>query len=282
MISTSLQHRLLAIANQVSPGIAEAGAFAHLHLETTTAPVDLVDYRPAAATLCFVLEGRRSVRRAGRLEIFQAGQLVLLPPRFALHLRDEPNEESGRFRAVELAFSAPFVERFLEEHSDDRSRMPGDASLRLRLDGNLAESLAAALEALMEPERHGSRLTARLLTDVLLRLRAQNRLHDLAAGTDDLETQVRELVWLNPAEHWTAERMAPQIGVAPEIIEAALGGPDGFEAVIEDERLGRAERLVEEGGASLADAAYACGYGSPEFFAARLRERRTEGLAKLA
>src|SRR5690606_16600814 len=111
---------------------------------------------------------------------------------------------------------------------------------------------------------------------------AQDRMPDIfGALGGDLESRVRELVRLNPAEAWTAARIAPHLGLSAEEIEAALDDVGGLAFVVDDERMGRALRLLQEGGVSLADVAYACGFGSPEFFAVRLHAHREEqrGLA---
>jgi len=276
MIPAALQHRLLALANQVGAAADSIGAPATVHLETTDERIVRRDAR-ATPALCLVLEGKRTVERAGRREIFRAGQLHLLPAGFRIEVVDEPCGESACFRAMHLEFGPALLARFVEDWPDAQERMPGQSALRLAEDPALAESLASVIESLLDPERHGRLLTQRLLLDVLLRLRRQGRLPDLL-GTEgwDLETHVRELVRLNPAESWTAEGLAAAVGVETAVLLAGLEGAGGLQAVIDDERMGRASRLLRGGGVSLADVAYACGYASPEAFAQRMRAHADE------
>ena len=271
MIPAALQHRLLSLANQVGFAADSIDAPATVHLETSEERSVKRDAR-ATPALCLVLEGRRAVERAGRREIFRAGQLHLLPAGFRVDVTDEPCGESSCFRAVHLEFGPALLARFATDWPDAQERMPGESALRLNEDPALAESLANVLESLLAPERHGRLLTERMLLDVLLRLRRQGRLPDLL-GTEgwDVEAHVRELVRLNPAEQWTAERLASLVGIDAGALEEELVAAGGLQAVIDDERMGRASRLLRTGGVSLADVAYACGYASPEAFAQRIR-----------
>jgi AraC-like DNA-binding protein len=275
MIPSALQHRLLSLANQIGPRSAPAGAM--VHVEATDETVEQHDLVLAAPALCMVLDGKRSVQRAGRREIFRAGEMLLLPAGFRLQIRDEPGRESGKFRAVQLEFGGALLARFLADGPDIPERLPGESALRLSVDLRLAEAMANALGSLLEPERYGRHLTERLLLDLLVRLRRQGRLPDLA-GTEgwDLEAHMRELVRMNPAEPWTPDRAAELLATSEQELEAALREAGGFVRVVADERMGRTTRLVSEGGVSLADLAYACGSASPEFFAARVQAHQDE------
>jgi len=272
MIAFALQHRILSLANQVGPRADVAGAPATLHRYVVRTTETVRNYVADAPALGLVLEGRKTVWRDGRCEIFRPGQLLLVPARFPLDVTNEPCVESGTYRAMLLEFSPRLVERFCNAYPETPERLPGESSLRVAIDPPLAESLGHVLEALLAPEIHGNLLAEHRLMEVLLRLRRQGRLPDLVGmGAGEPDHRVRELIRLNPAEDWTAERLAPLLGMSVATLGRKLRPAGGLRKILEEERMTRARRLLEGGGVSVSDVAYRCGYQSPARFAVRFR-----------
>jgi AraC-like DNA-binding protein len=268
MIASALQHRILSLANQVGARNDHAGAPALLHRHVALGIESHCDRAADRPALTLVLEGRMSVWRGEHCEIFRPGGLLLLPAHLPLDVTYEPCSESGTFRAVLLEFAPALVELFCNAYPETPERLPGEASLRVDVDPPLAESLAHALEALLAPEMHGNVLAEHRLMGVLLRLRRQGRLPDLAgvrAGSP--AERVRDLIRLNPAEEWTAELLAPLLGLDADALATELAMDGGLARILEEERMNRALRLFARGNVSLSDVAYACGYESPDRFA---------------
>jgi AraC-like DNA-binding protein len=272
MIAHALQHRILSLANQVGPRADAAGAPATLHRYVVRTTETVRNYVAEAPALALILEGRKTIWRGGVCEIFRPGQLVLIPARFALDVTNEPCVESGRYRAMLLEFSPALIERFCNAYPETPERLPGASSLRVSVEPPLAESLGHVLEALLSPELHGNLLAEHRLMEVLLRLRRQGCLPDLVGlSGGDADDRVRELIRLNPAEEWTAERLAPLLGMSVATLGRKLRPAGGLRKLLEEERMTRAKRLLQGGGVSVSDVAYRCGYASPARFAVRFR-----------
>lgn len=282
MIAHALQHRILSLANQAGPRADRAGAPATLHRYAVRNVETLRNHVLPVPALGLVLEGRKTIWRGDTCEIFRPGQLFLLPARFPLDVTIEPCAESGAYRAVLLDFSPALIERFCSAYPETPERLPGASSLRVAIDPPLAESMGHVFEALLAPELHGNLLAEHRLMEVLLRLRRQGRLPDLVGSSGgDAEERVRELVRLNPAEEWSAERLAPLLGMSAATLGRKLRPAGGLRKVVEDERMTRARRLLEHGGVSVTDVAYKCGYESPARFAVRFRAHHGTAPASL-
>ncbi len=187
MIAPALQHRILALANQVGPRADLEGAPASLHRYKVRKSETVRDDLCAAPVLELVLEGRKTIWRDGNREIFRAGQLLLLPVGLPLDVTNEPCAESGVYRAMRLEFAPDAIARFRANWPEAPERLPGEAPLRVAVDGPLVESLGHALEALLQPEHHGRLTAMNRLMEVLLRLRRQGKLADLVGEVAETE-----------------------------------------------------------------------------------------------
>lgn len=270
MVACSLHGRVLAVANQLAP---RATPKATLHRYVVREKETVRNFVAPAPSLGIVLEGRKTVWRGGSREVFAAGRLLLMPADVALDVTNEPDAESGVYRAMLLEFSPAVMERFRSAYPHAPHHRENETRLGVDLDDRFAEALLHVLESLAIPEDFGCWLSEHRLMEVLFHLRRRGHLPDLlglSSGGDPVD-RVRELIRLDPSSEWTAERVAPMLGMSVATLGRRLREAGGLRRLLEEERMSRAMHLIERGNISVSELATACGYASPARFAVRFR-----------
>ncbi len=236
--------------------------------------------------LIIVLEGRKVLGWGGQTDTFGPGTPLILPAGWEGEVVNDPDPASGRYRALVIGFPARLVRRALAAHPDARTSPPSrPKGWSLPKDPGLMEAVvhtAAALDpeipAPLPPGLADHRVMEVLLwalhlgAPLTLPFHGPGRetLRGKAAGTTEA---VRRLVALYPARPWTLALAADALGLGSATLRRRLAkAGTGFRALLAEERMAQADRLMREDALSPDEAAAACGYASSRRFSRRFRQ----------
>jgi AraC-like DNA-binding protein len=215
--------------------------------------------------LVVLIEGSKDVLSMGRQRRFPAGTVLVLPAGWRGDIVNDPDPQSGVYRAICITFPDELVHRAV------RTFPPGRVAsqIDLPLDPVLAAAIHHAGEGIAAGDLPAALIEHRLM-EVLMVLGTRGTLPALPETTAEA---VRALVRWQPDRAWTANLIAVELGTSNATLRRRLSREgSSLRDVLASERVALATTLLTEDGLSLREAALATGYRSPRRFAERLRD----------
>ncbi|OCJ11730.1 transcriptional regulator [Rhizobium sp. AC27/96] len=211
-----------------------------------------------------ILEGSKEILSMGRHRRFAAGTAIVLPAGWNGDVVNDPDPQSGVYRAIFITFPDELVRRaakaFPPAHIASQIDLP--------LDALLATVVQHAGEGIAEGGLPIALIEHRLL-EVLMVLAMRGA---LPRSPETTAEAVRALVRWQPDHPWTADLIAAELGTSNATLRRRLSHEGtSLREVLASERVALATTLLTEDGLSLREAALATGYRSPRRFADRLR-----------
>ena len=211
-----------------------------------------------------ILEGSKEILSMGRHRRFAAGTVIVLPAGWSGDVVNDPDPQSGIYRAIFITFPDQLARRATKAFPP--------AHVASQIDLPLDSLLAAAVHHAGEGIATGGMPTALIehrLLEVLMVLGMRGALPGSLETTADA---VRALVRWQPDRPWTADLIATELGTSNATLRRRLSREGAsLRDVLASERIALATTLLAEDGLSLREAALATGYRSPRRFAGRLR-----------
>lgn len=223
-------------------------------------------------SIVVIIEGSKQVVSMGRQQRFAAGTILVLPAGWRGDVVNDPDPQSGAYRAIFIDFPDALVR--MAEQAFPPLRQP--PRLDLALDTMAADAIRHAADGI------GGNLPATLVEhrvlEILLVLGQRGALPVRSGSTADI---VRSLVRWQPDRAWTADMIAAEIGTSNATLRRRLAQEGtSLRATLAAERTALAEAMLQHDGISMREAALANGYRSPRRFADRLR-RTQENTAEI-
>ena len=229
----------------------------------------------ACATVV-VIEGSRELHIGPRVERAVPGSTIVLPAGWRGNIVDEPDPQSGVYRAFCLEFPLDLVVRAYRAHPV-RSACTPRAGLRhtIGLSQTLADAMlhtAAAVAAGDLP----AHLVEHRAMEVLLVLAHEGVLATSpTSSAPGAKEAVRALVSCDPARRWTAAAISRHLGLSEPTLRRRLRSEDAsVRELLQEVRIELASALMRDEGLSVAAAAEASGYRSRKRFSERFKANR--------
>jgi len=211
-----------------------------------------------------ILEGSKEILSMGRHRRFAAGTVIVLPAGWSGDVVNDPDPQSGIYRAIFITFPDQLARRATKAFPPARVA----SQIDLPLDSLLAAAVHHAGEGIAAGGLPTALIEHRLL-EVLMVLGMRGALPGSLETTADA---VRALVRWQPDRPWTADLIATELGTSNATLRRRLSREGAsLRDVLASERIALATTLLVEDGLSLREAALATGYRSPRRFAGRLR-----------
>jgi AraC-like DNA-binding protein len=216
------------------------------------------------ASIVAILDGSKEVVSMGRQMRFAAGAVLVLPGGWRGDVVNDPDPESGVYRAIFIDFPDELVARAALAFPP--RRMAGQ--IDLPLDAVLSSAIHHAGEGIVAGNLPGALIEHRVM-EVLMVLGMRGALPVKAQTTGDA---VRALVRWQPDRAWTADTIAAELGTSNATLRRRLSEEaTSLRVLLAEVRVGLATAMLAEDGLSLREAALAAGYRSPRRFAERMR-----------
>jgi AraC-like DNA-binding protein len=216
------------------------------------------------ASIVAIVEGSKDVVTMGRQMRFAAGAVLVLPGGWRGDVVNDPDPQSGVYRAIFIDFPDELVARAARAFPPQR---PAE-ELDLPLDAVLSSAIHHAGEGIVAGNLPNALIEHRVM-EVLMVLGMRGALPVKPRTTGEA---VRALVRWQPDRAWTAGTIAAELGTSNATLRRRLADEaTSLRALLADVRVGLAAAMLAEDGLSLREAALATGYRSPRRFAARMR-----------
>lgn len=227
-----------------------------------------------SAGLVVPIEGEKQLHVGGAVHRFRAGELLALRMGWRGDVVNEPDPETGWYRALLLTFPSDLVLRLRKAHPDCPAPTPrGGFMTRVTLTDALAASLMHVCDGLAAGPGFPARIVEHRIMEVMLLLAASGVLPlALQAHADGTPDAVRLAIRAEPDRSWTAALLAGELGIGEATLRRRLAR-DGtsLRAILLEERMAAAKLLLHRDRISVSEAAAACGYASRARFAKRFR-----------
>jgi AraC-like DNA-binding protein len=224
------------------------------------------------ASIVAIVEGSKEVVSMGRQMRFAAGTVLVLPAGWRGDVVNDPDAESGAYRAIFIDFPDELVARAARSFAPQRPAR----QLDLPLDAVLSSAIHHAGEGIVAGNLPDALIEHRLM-EVLMVLGMRGALPVKARTTAD---EVRALVRWHPDRAWTADIIAAELGTSNATLRRRLSQEaTSLRTLLADVRVGLATAMLAEDGLSLREAALAAGYRSPRRFVERMRSHSRDGQA---
>lgn len=211
-----------------------------------------------------ILEGSKEILSMGRHRRFPAGTVIVLPAGWSGDVVNDPDPQSGVYRAIFITFPEELVHRAAKAFPP----AIGVSQIDLPLDALLAAAVQHAGEGIAAGGMPIPLIEHRLL-EVLMVLGMRGA---LPGSPETTAEAVRALVRWQPDRPWTADLIAAELGTSNATLRRRLSREGkSLRDVLASERVALATTLLAEDGLSLREAALATGYRCPRRFADRLR-----------
>ncbi|MEN2425550.1 helix-turn-helix transcriptional regulator [Chromobacterium vaccinii] len=224
-----------------------------------------------APALCRVRLGGKRIRLGEREMSAGPSQLVLMPAGCELDIANLPGPDGYLADVVNLP--PGLLDRFRDRHGPLLLRQRPGLELCPTMDGALQSAWSLLIDSLhggAAPEIRQHHAEGVLLTLALAGLAGPL----LREQSGNLAQTLKQLLMLDPAAPWSVDAAARRLNLGASTLRRRLAEEGaGFQAILEEVRMGLALQQVQSGQRPIAQIAEASGYASASRFAARFRQR---------
>ncbi len=225
------------------------------------------------AALIVVIEGRKAIVDGADHRTYGPGEVFVLPAHSHVDVVNEPDAESGVYRALFVRFPRDLVIEAARLWPQFVGRAPraGDPELS----AELASAICHAAEALSRRVVASRRVVEHRILEILLVLAEQGVLPLVPKYVDgSVAEAVRLLIRHRLHLSWTAARVAADFGFSEASLRRRLRAEgESLQGLLRDERMKAAYTVLNDRDADVADALAATGYRSRSHFARHFHAR---------
>ncbi len=264
--------------------IQELSPFAKRFIQSQRTLRSLELHGPA---LAMVLGDKKSVSFEEKASLSASGNFFFIPQHLGIDVIPL-SLSTSLHEVLILEFPATVLERFRQAYPEQvRDKTPpppaqtgSDIELEVLLFPDLAESVIHLIRSLTNENKtpasqsqHCSLHQHHLMEVLLLLLQSNVRSRVRQTIYPDFATQIRYLIRTNLASEWSLERLAQAMDISVSTLKRRLRSANvGYRQLLDEESMGRAKELLQQGNQNIAHIALACGYKSQSRFAARFRK----------
>lgn len=219
--------------------------------------------------LILVLSGYKQIRDNPDCVEAGVGRLLAVPASSGYDIVNEPDANSGLYRALVIPFGIHLLQQLRQWH--DLAGSVGDAGVMVfDMDATLESSIRHYLRC---PE--DERLISHRLTEILLLLVTRNpSLLHYETPADVYSQKVRSILASDLVHEWSIAEVCERMATSETTLRRKLRGEKtGFRELLYELRLSRGLTLLVQTRQPVYLVAYACGYQSVSRFSHNFRKR---------
>jgi AraC-like DNA-binding protein len=242
-------------------------AFVARHRETIS------ELTMPAAGLVIVIEGSKEVLWGAGRNIYRAGDTFVLPAGTEVDVVNEPDRDTGVYRALFLRFSRALVIEAARLWPQLTSReVPLGSSITIN--STLCSAIIHSGEALAGSLNFSRRVVDHRVLEVLLLLAEQGVLPLIPKYVDSSVTQAVRLLIRHRLDHaWSAATIAASLAMSEASLRRRLRDENqSLRALLLAERMQAAHLILSDRDADVADAIAATGYTSRSHFSRHFKD----------
>lgn len=225
-----------------------------------------------SAGLVIVIEGRKEIVAGADHRVYQAGDAFVLPASAHVDVVNEPDAESGVYRALFIRFPRELV-------IEAARRWPQFVGQKAHfgepvLNADLCSAILHSAEVLSQRLQASRRVIDHRILEILLILAEQGVLPLVPKYVDGSAAEaVRLLIRHRLHLPWSAANVAAQLSMSEATLRRRLRAEgQTLQALLRAERMNAAYIVLKDRDADVADALAATGYRSRSHFARHFRE----------
>jgi AraC-like DNA-binding protein len=219
------------------------------------------------AALIIIIEGRKEIIAGADQRVYQAGDAVVLPASAYVDVVNEPDAETGFYRALLVCFPRELVIEAARLWPQFVGPDRGAHEPVVRAD--LCSAILHCAEALSRRVKASRRVVDHRILEILLILAEQGILPLVPKYVDgSVAEAVRLLVRHRLHFPWTVSTVAAKLSMSEATLRRRLRAEaHAFQTLLRAERMKAAYILLNDRDADVADAVAATGYRSRSHFA---------------
>lgn len=221
--------------------------------------------------IILVLAGKKTIFDRRGPVACNAGDILTVPAPSSFDLRNEPDVQGGKYRALIVPFKHDLLERMSRVHDlrhDGRNR---DIRV-LRFDGD--DTLRASVRHYLDSVANRRLLTHRLM-EILLVLAGKNpELLAYVLNQKNWSQRVRAILATDLARSWEIDELCARLTTTESTLRRNLKRENtGFRELLSDLRLSTALMQLLQTSRPVYQVAYDCGYQSVSRFSSNFHKR---------
>ncbi|MCU7935250.1 MAG: helix-turn-helix transcriptional regulator [Candidatus Thiodiazotropha sp. (ex Dulcina madagascariensis)] len=221
--------------------------------------------------IILVLSGRKVMFENGRKIVCDAGGVLCVPSPRSYDLRNEPDPNTGRYRALVIPFQRPHLERLCQAH-DLAGHRPEEVPCILHFKNNPLS--IAAIEHYLTSGTDNYLLDHRLLEVLLILVREDNRLLAYVFAAKDWSQRVRAVLATDLSRKWEIAEICHRLATSESTLRRHLKREQtGFRDLLSEQRLTSALMQLLQTSLPVTRIAYDCGYQSVSRFSSNFSKR---------
>ena len=221
--------------------------------------------------IILVLSGRKLMFEKGREIICNTGYALTVPAPESYDLRNEPDPQTGRYRALVIPFESSDLERLQQMH---RLTRQGAEDLPRILSFDQSSVLTTALEHYLRNDNNEYLLNHRLLEVLLILTQQDRRLLAYTLSTVSWSQRVRAALAVDLSKKWEINEVCRQLATSESALRRHLKSEQtGFRDLLSEQRLTMALTQLLQTSSPVTKIAYDCGYQSVSRFSSNFRKR---------
>ena len=226
-----------------------------------------------AAGLIIVIEGRKIVADGAGHRTYRPGDALVLPAHSRLEVINEPDPESGVYRALFVRFSRELVIEAARLWPQFIGQSQGENDPVLSPD--LCSAILHCAEAVSRRVPASKRVVDHRILEILLILAEQGVMPLVPKYVDgSVAEAVRLMIRHRLHLAWTAARVAADLGLSEATLRRRLRSEgETLQGLLRAERMSAAFTVLNDRDADVADALAATGYRSRSHFARHFQAR---------
>lgn len=265
---------LLALIDSLHPGSAAPNGkspLTHLGLISCGNAIHIRHVPFYDPCIIVVLSGRKIVFEKSCPMICEAGSAITIPAPGSFDLRNEPDADRGRYRALVIPFKSAHLERLRKAHDIDHVEHRDHIGvLHFGYDETLGASVKHYLQSPNEP-----RMVDHRLIEILLVLVGKDaRLMSYVLNQESWSQKVRVILSADLAREWELADVCHRLATSESTLRRQLQREaTGFRELLYELRLSTALMQLLQTSRPVYQVAYECGYQSVSRFTSNFRKR---------
>lgn len=265
---------LIALIDSLYPGLTATNGkspLKHLGLISCASTLHIRHVPFYDPCVIVVLSGRKVIFAVSGPVVCEAGSAITVPAPGSFDLRNEPDANRHRYRALVIPFKHEHLERLRKAHDIDYIGQSGHVDvLNFRCDRTLVASVKHYLESPHEPRI----VTHRLIEILLVLVEKDARLMSYVINQKSWSRKVRAILAADLAREWELAEVCRRLATSESTLRRQLQREGaGFRELLYELRLSTALMQLLQTSAPVYQVAYACGYQSVSRFTSNFRKR---------
>jgi len=220
------------------------------------------------AGLVVVVEGHKELVRGTERQTYSAGEAFVLPAGAHVDVVNEPDDDSGVYRALFMRFPRELIIEAARLWPQFTAR-PASLRTKMEISPALNAAIIHSCEALVSSSEVSKRVVTHRILEVLLIVAEQGALRLTPKYVDGSVADAVRLLIRHRLDHgWTAAAVASHLSMSEVTLRRRLREEgQSLRTLLRSERMKAAYTILSDRDADVADAVAAAGYASRSHFA---------------